>query len=347
MARVTLAQVADRAEVSSWTVSVVLNERPEMERVSDECVERVQEAARELGYLGNYHARTLKRGKALTLGFISNYNERDIMRPMIESGFAAQANELGYEMLTVSSEKGEDAILRAARYVRQGRIDGFAVFSGVRPTSSITEQIPLSVPLVHVWFYAGLLYPVVTVDPTPGIRQAAEHLAELGHRRIAWLGLKTPDGPGAPDRVEAFRQAAADLGLAHAERFVAPEHRAEHSRSFAFYRTLRDHPDLLQGATAVLCYNDPLAIALCTALHERGLRVPDDVSVVGFDDVEAARSIPPLTSVSHRFAEMGRAAVRHLHELVESGHERGDDVIRVPSRLVVRQSTGERPDRSE
>jgi DNA-binding LacI/PurR family transcriptional regulator len=338
-----MAQVADRAEVSAWTVSVVLNERPEMQRLTDECVERVQEAARDLGYLGNYHARTLKRGKALTLGFISNYNERDIMRPMIESGFAAEANEHSYEMLTVSSEKGEDAILRAARYVQQARIDGFAVFSGVPPTSSITEQIPPAVPLVHVWFYAGLLRPVVTVDPTPGIRQAMEHLAELGHRRIAWLGLKTPDGPGAPDRLEAFRRAAADLGLARAERFVAPEHHAEHSRSFAFYRTLRDLPDPLQGATAALCYNDPMAIGLCSALREQGLRVPDDVSVVGFDDVEAARAIPPLASVSHRFAEMGRAAVRHLHELIESGQERGDDVIRVPSRLVVRESTAAPP----
>jgi LacI family transcriptional regulator len=265
------------------------------------------------------------------------------MRPVIESGFTAEANEHGYEMLSLTAPDGEQAIRRAARYVQQGRIDGFAVFSGVPPDSRITDEIPPSVPLVHVWFYEGLLYPVVTLDPAPGLEQAVSHLVDMGHKRLAWLGLQGPEGPGAPDRLQAVRDAAGTHGIEITERFIAPRQQALGHSASVFYEKLSGKLDTLEEATAVLCYNDALAVGLCVALREAGLRVPEDVSVVGFDDVQAVHAVPRLTTVSHCFAEMGRAAVRHLDELIESGEERSEEAILVPSRLVVRESTAPAP----
>jgi LacI family transcriptional regulator len=344
MARVTLADVAQKAGVSNWTVSVVLNRRQEADRLSDECIERVRNAARELGYQGNYHARTLSRGKAMTLGFISRYNERDIMRPMIESGFTAEGNTLGYEMLSLSDLDGEAAIQRAARYVQQGRIDGFAIFSGVPPYSHVAEQIPPSVPLVHVWFHPLLVFPLVTIDAAPGLHDAVAHLAELGHRRLFWLDIRRPSGSSAPDRRQAVREAVAEQELELSEHLLEMSAAPTGRPPAVCHKAVRERLDVLGDATAVLCYNDALAAGLCAALRENGRRVPEDVSVVGFDDVQAYYAVPQLTSVSHRFAEMGRTAVRHLAELIESGEDRGEEVIRVPSRLVVRESTGPAPE---
>jgi LacI family transcriptional regulator len=341
MGRVTITKVAKEAGVSIGTASLVLNNRAKENRLSDECIARVRRAAQDLGYQGNYHARTLLRGKAMTLGFISNYNERDNKRPMIESGFTAEANVHGYEMLSLSAPDGENALRRAARYVEQGRIDGIAVFSGIRPESAVTEDISPAIPIVHVWFSAGRLHPVITVDPAPGIRDAVRHLAELGHRRATWLSLSAFGGPGPGERLTVFKEACAVSGIAATE-YILPSDAPLPVRGGGpqtFYAVLHGKLEPLADATAVLCCNDALAIGLCAALRDEGRYVPGDVSVIGFDDVEAFRSIPPLTSVSHRFTEMGRAAVRHLHEMIETGAERGHSVVRIPSELVVREST--------
>ncbi len=342
MSRITIRQVAEEAGVSVGTASLVLNGRSKERRLSDDCVERVNSAAKELGYLGNYHARMLVRGKAMTLGFVTRFHEQDMARPGIETGIAAEAHARGYEILNVSMPSGEGAIERAARYVQQGRIDGFVIFMGGWTQAPVVGTIPADVPMVHVWFSPDGFLPLVTMNPAPGIREAVEHLAELGHRRVAWVGIETPQGRELPDRVAAFRQASGETGLETVEHFVPMPLRRPQSPErtvSGFHRRFSGELEFLGDVTAALCYNDTMATGLSIVLREDGRSVPRDISLVGFDDTEAIYAAPPLTTISHVFMDMGRAAVRYLDETIEGAEDRGETEIRVPSRLVVREST--------
>jgi LacI family transcriptional regulator len=302
----------------------------------------VNAAAKELGYVGSYHARTLVRGKAMTLGFVTRFHAQDMTRPGIETGMATEADERGYEILNILMSDGHAAIRRAVRYVEQGRIDGFAVFMGGWTRSDVAREIPAGVPVVHVWFAPDGFFPLVTMDPAPGIREAVEHLADLGHRRVVWLGIETSEGRELPDRLAAFREASKKAALSIFEHYVKmPARRPKQpDRTVSgFHERLAGKLGFLGHATAVLCYNDAMATGLSIALWEEGLGVPDDISLVGFDDIQATYASPPLTTISHVLPEMGRAAVRYLDELIQSGDERRETEVRVPSRLVVRRST--------
>lgn len=335
MARVTLAEVADKADVSVSAVSVVLNGRAKERRLSDDCVQRVHAAARQLGYRGNYGARTLARGKAMTLGFVAKYVAGDPARPRIETGFEREANDYGYEVLTLCLGPDESPLERALDYVKQGRIDGFAIYVGGWTTLPAVAQIPPGVPVCHVYYHPESFRPVVTLAPEPGIREAVRHLASLGHRRVAWIGIEQDGQVQLPERLDAFRDASGEAGLETVEHCLADTG----LRAYDLYRGLEPARSVLSGATAALCYNDIMARALAAALRDAGLRVPEDVALVGFDNTSARDAIPPLTTISHSFVEMGRAAMRHLASMVEEGRERSEEIIRVPSRLIVRRST--------
>jgi DNA-binding LacI/PurR family transcriptional regulator len=196
--------------------------------------------------------------------------------------------------------------------------------------------------MTHIWFAPDGFEPVVTFDPAPGIHEAVQHLAGLGHRRITWLGIETEHGVELPERRRAFCAAALEADVEPVEQYLTLEPRAgdpEKRTVSRFHQELRRRPGMLRDTTAVICLNDAMATGLSLALREQGRRVPEDVSLVGFDDTQAIYAAPPLTTVSHSFMEMGRAAVRYLDELIESGEDRTEKEIRVPSRLVVREST--------
>ena len=342
MGRTTIRQVADAAGVSIGTASLVLNGRSKEKRLSDDCVERVNTASKELGYVGSYHARTLVRGKAMTLGFVTRFHAQDMTRPSVETGMATEANERGYEILNILMSDGHAAIRRAVRYVEQGRIDGFAIFMGGWTRSDVAREIPAHVPAVHIWFAPDGFFPLVTMDPAPGIAEAVEHLAELGHCRVAWLGIETPESRELPDRLAAFREASKEADLSTIEHYVKmPARRPKQpDRTVSgFHGRFAGKLGFLGDATAVLCYNDAMATGLSIALREEGRSVPGDVSLVGFDDIQATYASPPLTTISHVLPEMGRASVRYLDELIGSGDQRQEAEVRVPSRLVVRRST--------
>jgi LacI family transcriptional regulator len=341
MARITLTQVAGQAGVSVGTASLVLNGRWKEKRLSEDCVSRVRDAANQLGYRGSYHARTLHRGKAMTLGFVTRFHEQDMSRPGVETGLTDEANRRGYEILNIVLTDGEAALQRAVRYVQEGRLDGFAVFMGGWSSPEITDRIPPEVPMTHIWFAPDGFKPVVTLDPGPGIACAAEHLAELGHRRVAWLGLTTPQGLQVPERLEAFQAAARNAGIDVVEHRLAVNEtpRRDTCTVHRFHRQLSADMDWLEGTTAAMCYNDTMATALGIALRDRGVRPGEDFSLVGFDDTQAIYAAPPLTTVSHMFARMGAEAVRVLEEMIAGPGRRPPTVTKIPSKLVIREST--------
>jgi DNA-binding LacI/PurR family transcriptional regulator len=344
--KTSLSQVAEHAGVSVTTASFVFNGKAGKMRISDECVARVLGSARELNYQGNYHARNLVRGTAMTLGFISVYLDRDVVRPQVTVGMMRRARERGYEVLNLSADDPARAYERGLRYVRQNRLDGLVAF--MHPGTAV-ERLEPDVPIVHVWFEPMGIRPLVTLDPAPGIADAVEHLAGLGHRSILWLGLEEDGRMALPERRDAFRRAAAACGVRpreHALQVDAPA--THHARTVAaFYRALMHAPARgmlpLEGTTAVMCYNDNMALALSMLLAQRGCEIPGDISIVGFDDVQAVNGVPPLSTVSFMFHEMGGRAVDVALQMIEEPdlrREYAGRVFHVPAEFIPRASTG-------
>ncbi len=346
MSRVTIRQVASEADVCVGTASLVLNGKHREKRISEACVNRVCSVAVKLGYHGSYHARTLLRGKSMTLGLIANFYEDDSSRPGIETGFITEAGELGYEVLNITMPNGKDALRKAARYVCEGRIDGFAVYMSGWEADFDKFGISEEIPMLHIWFYPNGFLPLVTNDAAPGIRDAVRHLAELGHKKIAWIGTKTGKQINVPERLAAFTKACSEYGINTIEHYVQLGPKKQHKFSStvsAFHEKLSDKLDFLRASTAAFCYNDDMAVALGLSLREKGLRIPRDLSLVGFDDTQAHYAAPPLSTVSHMFTQMGRTAAVDLDEMIKRGAKRHDKEIKIPSEFIIRESTGRAP----
>jgi LacI family transcriptional regulator len=347
--RVSIRQVAEHAGVSVTTASFVFNGKAEQMRISEDCTARVLTSARELNYQGNYHARNLIRGTAMTLGFISVYLDRDVVRPQVTVGMMRRARERGYEVLNLSADAPAAAYERGVRYVRQNRLDGLVAF--MHPGTAV--ELPDSdVPIVHVWFEPMATRPLVTLDPAPGVRDAVEHLVDRGHRSILWLGLERNGGMALPERRDAFLRASDAGGLRSQEYALRVNSPAAHSGRTvaAFYRALMDAFAAerlpLKGTTAVMCYNDNIALALSMLLTQQGYEIPRDISIVGFDDVQAVNGVPPLSTVSFMFHEMGERAVDVVLRMVEEPdlrQEFDDRIFHVPAEFIPRASTGPAP----
>ncbi len=335
----TIAQVAKEAGVSKTTASFVLNGKGDAMKISAVSQEAVLNAAQRLGYRSNYHAKALMRGKAMTIGFLSVIFSEPT-RDLVANAVVESARQNGYETLEVMPGAGEQMLNRGIEYLQERRIDGLIVYKKDADLAlPVLQQLPQPLPIVYVWYYPKAPYPVVSLDPTPGVTACAEHLATLGHRSVLWLGITRNGKRQVPERLDAFRRAAA--GMAIREHYVEPV-RGGLVRINAFHNALQENPPELAGVTAVMCYNDEMALALNLLLREKGLRVPNDLSVVGFDDLMGNHFVPPLTTISHAFREMGRKAVETVLQMAgneESCRDFQGKEILVPSELVVRDST--------
>ncbi|WP_245601817.1 LacI family DNA-binding transcriptional regulator [Hamadaea tsunoensis] len=330
--RVSMADVARLAGVSSQTVSRVSTGSPD---VVDSTREQVLAAMRELGYRPNSAARALKLGAFRTIGVIlfslaSTGNSRTL------EAIAAQAAHEGYAITLIPlAVPTQDSVLGAFTRLGELAVDGIIVIMEVHLLDAATVPLPPNVQVVVADSNGGDLYSVVDSDQVDGARQAVTHLLDLGHRTV-WHVTGPEDSFASNRRADAWRQTLAAAGrpappLLHGDWSAESGYRAG--------QLLADEP----GCTAVFAANDQMALGILRALHERGKRVPHDVSVVGFDDVpEAASFIPPLTTVHQDFAEVGRRCVQGVLRQIERGtHETGTTLV--PTRLVVRASTAAAP----
>jgi LacI family transcriptional regulator len=336
--------IAEMAGVTQATVSYVLNGRAAELKITAPVVQRVLKAARELGYAPTHAARVLVTGKTRTLGLVLR-GIGQFAAPywtMTADGVEAAALEAGYDVLIISRQRDPEGA--GLRYLRERRVDALIGFRPVPEDLELWKQEPTPPVLVHSFGAQGL--PVVDLDPAPGIVRAVEHLAGLGHRTLLWLGPATV----ACERAEAAAGAARRHGLefSRCELQVAdgdldaPRNPAPAGWRERIRKAL---PEPLP-ATAVLCYNDCLALGLYALLAERGLAVPRDVSVVGFDDAEAPLAVPPLSTISHQFHEIGseatRLALRILNEEISPEEARQTRIL-VPAQFVPRQSSAPPP----
>lgn len=324
---VTLRDVARAAGVSPATASRALG-NPDLVAVSTR--ERVLRTARELGYRANQAARALATGNSGMIGLVLP----DIESPFFASiakGVDARARELGSAVLIADTE--EDAALEfeiAARV--QERVEGVILCSPRMSRANLEELASLG-PVVLVNREAAGL-PSVSFDTPSGVREALALLHGLGHRSVGYVGgprsawsdaerRSTLDGVTGP---ETDGLEVVDLG--------------HHRPVFSSGAAAADAATAA-GATAVLCYNDLIALGVVRRLQRRGIRVPEDISVVGFDDIPfASLAAPALTTVAVPWAPAGRAAVDLL---LGTGRPQAPQHSRLAVELVIRDSTAAGP----
>ncbi|HVT96548.1 MAG TPA: LacI family DNA-binding transcriptional regulator [Acidobacteriaceae bacterium] len=322
--------VARQAHVSIATVSRTINHVPS---VNPKLAKRVWEAIRELNYFPNTQARALVSGRSRLLGLIVSEITNPFFPELIQ-GFEEVAVENGYEILIGSTNYEPDRMQRCIRRMVERNAEGVAVMTFGIEQPLLDQLTDRNVPLVFVDVAPNRPgMSVLKVDYHHGIRQGVQHLAALGHRRIAFVS-----GPlrlhSAQSRLGAFKKALGECGIPVDETLmVEADHTMEGGMAAA--ANLMAHKD---PPTAIMCSNDMLAIG---ALHEcsrSGLRVPDDVSIIGFDDIHmAAMIIPPLTSIQMSRADLASAAVSALRGHLEGAAKRE---YQIDTRLVVRESTG-------
>ncbi|GIM96483.1 LacI family transcriptional regulator [Paractinoplanes toevensis] len=329
---VSMADVAALAGVSSQTVSRVSTGHP---GVVESTRRQVLDAMRELGYRPNSAARALKSGEFRTLGVIlftlaTTGNSRTV------EAIAAQAAQEGYAITLIPvAVPTQDGVLGAFTRLGELAVDGVIVIMEVHLLDAVELQLPPGVQVVVVDSDAGDRYPVVDTDQADGARQAVRHLLSLGHATVFHV-----TGPAESYSSERRAQAWRDV-LTEAGRPVPPVERGDWSAASGYEAGLRLAAD--PACTAIFAANDQMALGVLRALQENGRRVPQDVSVVGFDDLpESASYLPPLTTVHQDFAEVGRRCVQGL--LSQIRDDRGEPgTVLVPTTLVPRASTAPPP----
>jgi DNA-binding LacI/PurR family transcriptional regulator len=325
---VSMADVARLAGVSSQTVSRVSTGHPS---VVETTRQQVLAAMQELGYRPNSAARALKRGEFRTLGVIlftlaTTGNSRTV------EAIAAYAATEGYAITLIPvAAPTQDGVLGAFSRLGEIAVDGIIVIMEVHLLDAANLNLPPGVQVVVVDSDAGDRYPVVDTDQADGARQAVQHLLDLGHETV-WHVTGPAESFASERRTQAWRRTLLEAG-----RTVPPVQRGDWSAESGYRAglALAGEPE----CTAVFAANDQMALGLLRAMHERGRRVPQEVSIVGFDDIPDSGSfIPPLTTVHQDFAEVGRRCVQGLLRQIRDEPE-GPGTVLVPTRLVARAST--------
>jgi DNA-binding LacI/PurR family transcriptional regulator len=323
-----MADVARRSGVSSQTVSRVANGHP---GVVETTRRRVLAAMEELGYRPNSAARALKRGEFRTIGVILfTLSTTGNVRTLEAIATSAAAQGYAVTLLPVTAPtKGR--VHGAFTRLGELAVDAIIVIMDVHMLDSATVSLPPGVLVAVADSDAGDRYSVVDADQAGGARQAVEHLLDLGHETV-WHLAGPEKSFAAGRRVEAWRATLTEAG-----RPVPPLVRGDWSAESGYRAGLRLARE--PGCTAVFAANDHMALGLLRALRERGRAVPEDVSVVGFDDIPGAASFsPPLTTVHQDFAEVGRLLVEGvLRQVRTDSAERGTTLV--PTHMVIRRST--------
>jgi LacI family transcriptional regulator len=339
----TSEQVAQLAGVSRATVSRALNGSA---RVSDKVSARVHAAVATLGYEPNVVAQNLVRQHARVIAM--NLFPEDETLPFANLGRAAlyfyvdivenierEIISLGYDLMVPSRPYGKSQ-QNYVRSLQSRRVAGCVMLHASE--ARIQALLHSSIPTVFVDKVGqGSRATYVKSDNIDGARQATEHLLALGHRRIACLTGPTIDLAGL-ERLLGCQQTLAQAGIALDAGLV----RQSSWNVDGAYETAKNLLAERRDFTAIVAGSDYMALGILRALTEQGLRVPEDVSLVGFDDIDFCQYVsPPLTTVRLDRAAMGRGAVQRLVSMVETTEE--TTPLIVPTRLIVRKSTGPAP----
>ncbi|MGI9606367.1 MAG: LacI family DNA-binding transcriptional regulator [Acidimicrobiales bacterium] len=327
MGEPTMDHVAERAGVSRALVSLVMRNSP---RVSDESRKKVLAAAQELGYRPNVWARNLASGQTHTIGVMLNDLHNPYFTEMAE-GAAAAATEANMQVLIASGWQREDGDADAISALLDLRTRGI-ILGAARVAHDLFDEVATQVPVVAVAvFDRPDRFDTVCNDESIGTELVVEHLAALGHERIAHIS--GGDAPSGPERRSGFIEAMVRRGLAPVVVDGGFEEHAGHAAATQLM-ALKEPP------TAIFAANDLCASGVLTALRDLDLSVPDDVSVVGYDDtLLAGIGAMSLTTVHQPRQQFGRRAMELLLERIEGRTVARHELIE--PRLVTRSSTSQ------
>ena len=330
----TLEDVAKRAGVSTATVSKVLSNTPYF---TEETRSKVMRAVAELGYIPNLAARALSSGKTGIIAVVFPYvyeaifTDPNIMNTL--EGIEAECTPRGYNLLLSTPKitaNGPDAHYQ--QLILSGYLDGVIAIDSYPLASSIKVVQEKGIPVVVVGYQPCDAY--VHHDDQAGGQMIMQHLIELGHSRIGIIDAPLDVNFGAENRAKGARIAVGAAGLDY-EAFPAL-HGDWSTRSGAecAAKLLAQYPDL----SALLCYNDRMAMGAIQQARAMGRNIPDDLTVTGYDDIPTASVLsPPLTTSDQRSPEQGRLAAHMLFDVLAG---RSPDPVVLPPRLLVRQSSG-------
>ncbi|MBP2413478.1 DNA-binding LacI/PurR family transcriptional regulator [Arthrobacter stackebrandtii] len=326
-----MRDVANAAGVSAQTVSRVLNDHP---NVQDSTRQRVMSAVERLGYRRNYTARALVTGRSRTLGLLTlatnNYS-----RSSLALGIERGAREAGYTVNSVTSSLSTESLVDAvSRLVFQG-VDGIILSAPLLEAGGQIKKLTARIPTINTDGSVAWGDELVGVDQDISAVLATQHLLDLGHETV-WHVAGPADWSDAASRRDSWRRT-----LQENRRDVPPELHGDWSPESGYHNglVLGRNPEV----TAIFVASDEMAFGVLRALTELGRRVPEDVSVVGIDDIDlAAYSNPPLTTVRQSFEDTGRRAVQRLVAMIANPKISSPPDLVTPT-LVVRGSTAPPP----
>lgn len=330
-AKTRIKDVAREAGVSTATVSHVINKT---RFVSDETRRRVVSAIERCNYYPNAHARSLASGRSSTLGLLISDIANPFFPELVKS-IETVAFEKGYEVILANTNYNAERTLNNVRRFIERKVAGVALMTSELDQGLINELARSHVPVVFLDIGSpGMCMSNIVVDYETGIGEAINHLVWLGHRRIAYIG-----GPrglrSAAKRLEAFRECIGQ----HLPGAAPPEIYEGDFRLEGGRRIAREILGRTELPTAIVVANDMMALGVMQELQERAVHVPDDISIIGFDDIAfAGLCNPPLTTVRLPRDDLGRETVEALMATIEHPESQGVE-INIPTYLVLRDST--------
>jgi LacI family transcriptional regulator len=328
---VTLRAVAEHVGLAPGTVSAVLNNAPSARSIPEHTRQRIRAAAKELNYRPNFLARSLRKQRTYTVGLILE-EIGDSYGSAVISGVEAYLRQHNYFFLTVIHRHDAAMLRDYSQLLLERGVEGF-----VTVDTSFQEAPPLpTVSVAGHRAFEGVTN--IILDQEKGIRAGLEHLHALGHRKIAFMKGQ-PFSSDSEDRWNAVCAVAQNLGLEMDPdlivRLEIDDPSPQLGYPYAKQLLARKKP-----FTALFAYNDISAIGGIRAIQEEGLRVPEDISVLGFDDIPwAAFNTPSLSTVRQPLAKMGEIAAETVIGMIEENREHQAEIAIEPT-LIVRESTG-------
>ncbi|QXD15371.1 LacI family transcriptional regulator [Rhodocaloribacter litoris] len=328
---VTIRDVARAAGVSPSTVSRAFNNSP---LVKPETREHVLRIAAKMRYVPNATARNLTLQKTEVLGLILPKPREEFYLELIR-GTDEAASQAGYKLLISSTNNRLEDVVGALQTMH-GMVDGLLINSPHHDVATLSHLLPEDLPVV---FLQSAIddepFDCFRIANRRGAYLAVKHLIDLGHRQIALIKSEEQNFE-TRERLQGCYDAFREAG-------ITPEPTFEFTGTFtqeSGYRAGVEFLKLDRRPTAIFAFDDHMAIGALRAIREAGLSVPDDVAIIGFDDVMSARlAIPPLSSVRVPVRDMGAQAVYRLIELLDTWDHRTPETIELPAELVIRAST--------
>lgn len=330
---VSLRFLAEHLGLSRATVSLVLNDSPVAQTLSPKTRERVLQAAKEFNYRANYFARYLNKKQSFLIGIVTP-DLGDGYDSAVLSGIEKHLIESDYLYLVASHHWDPEIIRQRMEFLLERGAEGLILLN------TATDFTP-SAPVVSIGSHLQPEnFTTISIDNNHGVRQAIEHLAELGHKKIAFL----KGHEGSSDTIlrwESVVRICKERNISIDPQLVIQLERINDGLS-PFEEGYRCGKKLLEAAkpfTALFAFNDMSAIGTMNAFREAGLSIPEDISVVGFDDIQTASAVfPQLTTIQQPLREIGITAGREILSLVREPQKQPSKIKKEP-KLIIRQST--------